>query len=402
METSVGRVLRKFWAMARTARCYRDGRRARLVLAACLVVDAAMAEPLVERGRAVFEGRAEAALRVFAGERSVPARRLSCAGCHGRDGGGGAEAGAGPALEPPLVAAYDAAALGRLLGEGLRPDGSRIGGAMPRFALARADDPAALLAYLEALPAEQQTGLADGAVVLRRGPADATAFWTAFEARAAVLAPNGVYGRRIRLADGGPAFATLGAAALRLAAPAPDLLPLAPLVGDEDPAEVRGAFAPLARQVAALRVAAPTARVAAPEALLPRLGPAAADRGGPAVIAVGAAALGKALAGQGPVLALADDLGRAALPAGRCLTVADPRPVLGEAGAPPLARYGTAAAEVVVAALKRCGPDCTRARLMSAFDGLALAPLDWPPLDYAAEPLTGTQAVRAVWVCNGP
>ena len=341
-----------------------------------------------------------------AGARLLPARGLSCAGCHGGDAGGGAEAAGGPAIDwaalsrpAPGRGAYDRAAFARALAGGERPGGAPLAGAMPRFAFARPDDAAALAAYLEIIAAEQRMGIAGAEVFLRPSPVEG--FSRAFAARVAELAPNGVFGRRIRLAAAGPVFATLGTLAPGSEAPAPDLFPLAPLLGDEDPARTRGAFAPVSAQVAALRAEAPGAAILGPGEVLARLGlpPAGAATMEAEVIALGAPALRAAFTRPGPVFGLADDLSAAPPPPGRCVTLADPRPGAGPEAPPPLLRYARAAAEVLLAALERCGPDCTRARLTRSFEADRIAPGDWPALDYRAEPLTGTRATRLVRLC---
>lgn len=65
-----------------------------------------------------------------------------------------------------------------------------------------------------------------------------------------------------------------------------------------------------------------------------------------------------------------------------------------------MARYGRTAATVLIEAMRLCGADCTRAGLMQAFDQIAVEPADWPRLNYADHPLTGTDQVRIIRLCS--
>lgn len=402
-----------------------------MLLAVSLLLAAAparSAELPSSRGRALFEGTA-AGLALVLADRRVPARGVSCAGCHGRDAGGGVEAGAGPPIDWATLStptgerpAYDDASFAAALAAGTRPDGTALAGTMPRFAFGRPDDPAALAAYLRTVAAEQRTGRTPDTLTLRAAtsaPA-AAGFLDAFAARVAELAPRGIYGRRLVVSRAdAPAFARLGALDPGAEPGVPDLFPLVALLGDESPASARGAFATVAAQASALAAATPGgATVVAPAAEAARLAPLLAGRpgiravvaddatlGGGPVVAIGARALERALAaaGETPISLVADDLPAMQQPDGRCLVIADPRPAPNSDGAtdPPAVRYGRASAELTVAALRACGPDCTRARLMRAFDGIAAKPAGWPVLDYATESLTGS-AVVALWsLCDG-
>lgn len=152
---------------------------------------------------------------------ALPIGRLTCAGCHGADGGGGTEGGpaAAPPIRWPVLAqpaddrpAYDAAALGRLLAQGVTPSGRQISGAMPRYQLSD-DRLAALVAHLQALGRAETLGLAPDtiAVALPEAPADRAA---ALAAIAAFNAGGGAYGRQVVPAK--PAFLDLGAASRAL------------------------------------------------------------------------------------------------------------------------------------------------------------------------------------------
>ncbi len=378
------------------------------------------------RGQALFEGTALGVALVLA-DRRVPTRGVSCAGCHGRDAGGGVEAGAGPPIDWATLAAptdrrpaYDDASFAAVLAAGVRPDGTALAGTMPRFAFDRPDDPAAIAAYLRTVAAEQRTGRTPDSLTLRAAsPAPAgDAFLDAFATRVAELAPRGIYGRRLVVSrTSSPAFARLGALDPGAEPGVPDLFPLAALLGDESPASVRGAFATVAAQVSALAAATPGgATVVAPAAEAARLAALLAGRpgiravvaddadvGGGAVVALGAEALAGALAapGEAAVSILADDMPAVPQPGRRCLVIADPRPAPEDDRASPLARYGRAGAELAVAALRACGPDCTRARMMRSFDNIAAKPAGWPVLDYGAEPLTGSATVTLWSLCGG-
>lgn len=374
-------------------------------------------EDPVERGRALFEGAESAPLSIRMGENILPARGISCAGCHGGDAGGGEEAQSGPPIDwatlsqpSPSRPGYTLASFAAALTEGHRPGGGELGSAMPRFAFERPEDAAALAAYLRVVAARQRTGFtADGIVFRSTTDPVAKPFLRAFEARVTELAPNGVYGRRIRLSPEDAAFASIGAREIGSGEEMPDLFPLAPIVGDENPLDTRGAFASVADQVAALAegsgemviLATPAMRARLREAL-PRSATLHWRKGQAEgeipILGIGAAHLARALEGTGeaPVYAMADDLAGVAIGSGRCLVVSDPRPVAGMPTEAPATRYGRTAATVLVEALRICGPDCTRSRLMRAFDGVRASPPDWPDLDYAEHPLTGSDEI-ALW-----
>lgn len=149
------------------------------------------------------------------------AGRLTCAGCHGADGGGGSEgrANAAPPIRWPILTqptdqrpAYDEAAFARLLAEGITPSGRRISAAMPRF---RASDEtvALLIAHLRQLDRDETRGVLPDRIALRL-PRDPEARAGALAAIAVFNAGGGAYGRQLVEAE--PAFLDLDAALARL------------------------------------------------------------------------------------------------------------------------------------------------------------------------------------------
>ncbi|MBJ3777129.1 c-type cytochrome [Acuticoccus mangrovi] len=399
-----------------------SGRAIAVLVAAILAAaaPAAHADALLERGRALYEGTA-GPLPTAIGGRTILARGVTCSGCHGRDAGGGRETRAGPPIDwATLMAAtatrpaYDTAGVYRATTAGLDVTGTPFASTMPRFVL-NPTDLDALAAYLKAIAAEQRLGRTDEAIGflapdLARTPAG-NRFREAFEATVLRLAPHGVFGRRIEIVAAAPAFATLAAPVLRAHPPMPDLFPAAPLVGDEAPGDVRGASASIARQVEALIGSATSGCVVAAADLRARLAPLVdavdgtdwrwcdAPSGG-VTLALGTALADAVRAADGPVLALADDLVRLAVAPPDCLSVADPHPPSGAGGGAPAERFGTVAAETLIETLKLCGPDCTRARLIEAFDAVRVPERVWPALDYGRQPLTGTDAVAIHHLCT--
>lgn len=152
-------------------------RRLAAALLAAVVASAQAAD--VQRGRDLYEGRV--ALAAAGGSPLAS----GCAACHRRSGMGNFEGGiavppiTAPTLFRPLDRdtgrffaaaagwrvrpAYDEPALGRLLREGVAPDGVTLATTMPRYALADADL-ADLSAYLRTLSAALPAGLDEGTV----------------------------------------------------------------------------------------------------------------------------------------------------------------------------------------------------------------------------------------------
>lgn len=209
----------------------------------------------------------------------LPPGRLTCAGCHGADGMGGAEGGAQPA--PPIGwaalsqptpdrPAYDEASLARLLADGVTPSGQVISAGMPRFSGAPRTM-AALVAHLRALDAAQRQGLGADTVALAL-PDDRGLRAAALAAIDAFNAEGGAWGRHAVVAE--PAFLDLGATTEtllpRLAAAEqarlaqllrdePDLRPLPQAADARLPVQVAGTLDQLGPRLPAL-LARPGAR----------------------------------------------------------------------------------------------------------------------------------------------
>ncbi|MCR0983638.1 type 1 periplasmic-binding domain-containing protein [Roseomonas populi] len=143
-----------------------------------------------------------------AGGTVLPATALPCAGCHGRDGGGGqAEAGLRP---PPIVwsalsrpaslrPSYDEPLLLRAVVQGTAAGGRTLDAVMPRYGLSL-EDGRALAAYLRALdgiavPGVEERSLRVALLLPPGRPGEA--FAAAFEAALEGAAPDGVFGRRV-------------------------------------------------------------------------------------------------------------------------------------------------------------------------------------------------------------
>lgn len=373
------------------------------------------ANPALDRGRAIFSGAPDTGLQVRVGDRLRPARGISCAGCHGHDAQGGAEVQSGPAIDWPHLQrrGYTQPLFARALTQGIAPDGRTLGGAMPRFALGDQSDVPDLVDFLQRVSAEQRIGVTDHQIVLQRPPLQevSSPFWKAFEDTLGVLAPHGVFGRRIRL-SGDTGLAMIGALAPRDLGSQPSLFPLHPLLGDEDPSRIRGAFASVADQVRTASLHHPDLVVIAPAGMLHRLRDVLKDTKTAFSDDVAdlspdrhAMVLGGSLIKQMPpardFTTTVDDLAQMPPVSDRCVLVTDPRPNARQGQV--MASYGQIAAAVMVEALRRCGDDCTRAALIRGFDRIALPhAASWSSLDYGAHPLTGTAKVTVRRFCHRP
>ena len=257
-------------------------------------------------GEDIFHGGGNEAVRATINGTAVSGSRFACASCHGRDGKGRSEGDAaapditrgpggldraGATQQGRIRPAYDLARLRAALQDGETPDGRTLSARMPRYQL-EAAELAALWAYLEALPAKQATGVRAGELVFSIPAPDG--FAAQAEALRALLQGkmgNGLLqGNRLALktetygpgpdgqwpcpGDGALAIVLpfvdaerqILAAARRCGVPV--LFPLADLVGNENPLDVRGDRASLLQQWKALGAkAGPDASVILPDQL---------------------------------------------------------------------------------------------------------------------------------------
>ncbi|ACB36143.1 Extracellular ligand-binding receptor [Leptothrix cholodnii SP-6] len=159
--------------------------------------------------------------RIGMGGLELSGASIACGNCHGDDGRGRAEGGVVPSdiRWSELVKPYghqhdsgrrhgpfDEAALRRAVLDGVDPDGNRLDGAMPRYAMS-AKDLASLAAYLRQLETQLDPGLS--ADTIRIGTLlplsgrmaglgeSLRALWTAYFAR--LNQQGGIHGRRLEL-----------------------------------------------------------------------------------------------------------------------------------------------------------------------------------------------------------
>ena len=249
---------------------------AALALLLTVPVPVSAGEPMasVEAGRALFLGHAPREgpepLAFLRGSRNgVPASRLACANCHGRDGLGQGEGSLrAPAIRWPDLAraspqrsdAYDAASFARAVAEGIDPGGRALDRLMPGYALSGAQT-AALIAYLKTIDEEQRIGVGPSTIrlgILSAGTGDG--FPAALAQAFAQKLPSPVFGRRVELvsldSEDGPAGERLRRAGIFAAVGLPhgsrelwpelrrlgipNLFPRALLNGDEPEAETVG------------------------------------------------------------------------------------------------------------------------------------------------------------------
>lgn len=141
------------------------------------------------------------------GQVLVPARQFPCANCHGDDARGNKE---GATVMPPITmssltddgradGSYDFEGFLRAVREGVRPDGSEILSAMPRYDISDAAL-AKIWAYLSLIETKNQTGIESQFVVLPPpNNADYRAGLVAALER--FREDGGAYGRYLKLAD---------------------------------------------------------------------------------------------------------------------------------------------------------------------------------------------------------
>lgn len=137
--------------------------------------------PPEQRGKQIYLDGAERAV-AFVGrdDTKLPASRMPCAGCHGRDGAGRAEGGIVPPditwgrLTKPYTQRhangrthppYDEASLLTAITQGRDPAGNALDPTMPRYRLEpqQAQD---LIAYLKKLEREQDRGIAEDTILV--------------------------------------------------------------------------------------------------------------------------------------------------------------------------------------------------------------------------------------------
>ncbi|MCE7027732.1 c-type cytochrome [Jiella avicenniae] len=383
-----------------------------------------------------------------AGEASIlgmaaPLERLACAGCHGADAEGGREGSRpAPALRLDRLAGRDAAyaaptALAETLRSGIAPDGRTLSPTMPRFHFG----PRAVTAlhqWLAVVATDERRGFGPNAIHVKIRGGDELV--EALRAELDRVLPNGLWGLPFRLtlaeevapptktaAVGGkrertadaPCFVAIGGPVSGCPI---TLFPAGGLVGDEPP-DIRGLWASLADQARALirstsggavltdgtETAKRLARIVAAE--IPR--PARKGETGWRMVSPMEMRPIKAVSvlllcspeeiprllsqidGRPALLAPRRTLEpwvRPLLDRGYAITLADPMPPSASPEASPN-RIVTVAVAVLVSALRACGGDCTRTRLISAFDALTLHPAGWYALDYSRQGKTGTDQV---------
>lgn len=196
--------------VARLAVAQRLGR-----IALSLLVGLPAGPVLAQDGTAIFDTAAGLEARLGRSDGPIlPKGTLTCAGCHGPDGRGGAEGGLQPAppinwqalsTATPERPAYDADAMIRLLGEGITPAGRQISARMPRFT-GRPEVMAALIQHLQSLDITEQQGLGPDRIAIAL-PTDPALHAAATAAIAAFNAEGGSFGRQAVVAE--PAFLDL-------------------------------------------------------------------------------------------------------------------------------------------------------------------------------------------------
>ena len=404
-------------------------------------------------GAALFDGGPEAAaVEVRIGQGGILARasRFPCRSCHGRDGFGGREGGTAiPAIDPSVLAvpsprrpAYDVASFATALREGIDPAGRHLDPVMPRYRLTGVEA-AELMARLTTMARHERTGVMSDSVTLGIPSSADPSLVAAFRRAWMERGDPRLFGRRLAtisiqpaaedppvfavLFDGGP-FSKGGSdlADPRRPLGVPSLFPFRPLDGGEDPERTRGLFASRADQAAALLQAAPAnALILVDQAARTLIDPILASRSearpvvlleelvrpceaSAAVVLAGrsgwqALAAGQQLTAKTTVYGSLDDAAgvlRVLQSKGVPLILADPRPVQQpwRQDRPALERFATTAAEVLEEVLAAAGRTLTRGGLSRAFARLALKPANWPALDYASAPLTGSREVRLIRV----
>lgn len=327
-----------------------------------------LAEPAHERGREIFARGGNVAAIVANGGAGVPVTGLACAGCHADDARGRSEAGvAAPDITWATLAKpyevtrpdgrarhpYSPRLLVRAITLGIDSSGNALAPSMPRYQLTSADA-SALVAFLQRFAAPSEPGVSEDAIEIAivgdtAMPTEAQLFQRRIAWRRggdrqplAIVARTGAAGLDALAARGAPAL-------IELEGPPPARFPdggEAYLLDADGVTRARALLEVVLAQGAAVAVDAPEEIAAA---LRERIGDAPASAA-PAVIYAG-------------------PLARAPKAAALYLVDADPAEVLAHAGRFDGAVYlalparRSAAAPLLLEALRAAGRDVTRARL---------------------------------------
>ena len=180
--------------------------------------------PEEKRGKAFYlrgESASGEEITALVGDIDVPARTLTCAGCHGARGEGKTEGGvtAGNLTWPYLTKpyghndeggrkhpAFSEASLTRMLTSGVDPAGNKLGVAMPIYRMPQ-QDMADLIAYLKRIETDFDPGISETSIVIGTVLPEKGALTGLAESMAGVLqayfaevnARGGIYNRKIEL-----------------------------------------------------------------------------------------------------------------------------------------------------------------------------------------------------------
>jgi hypothetical protein len=399
-------------------------------LVAWLAVGSAVAQNVRDIGRALFEGGpSDIVARLEGSSQDIPASRLACLGCHGRDGAGASEGGtAAPNITVEHLfnatetrPAYDEAALRVALSSGVNPAGRTLGRGMPRYSVTGAQT-AALMDHLRLVWATQRAGVSPHEIQIAipgAGPGSAQlvaklrAAWKR-RGNVKIWGRSVVFEQHVMMTTEPFAFvlpqrgALDAISAASSATGAPVMFPLSGVVSGP---LMRGLQADDAEQARMLiDDAGPDALVLVDDfgkALVERSGLRLGGRlrqfakgsppAGRIVVLLGREALsalaGKSLEGRRLHLLFDDAVafGQAVSQRGAEIVTFDPRPSQMPQRPPDLDRFISTAAFLIEEALARGGRDITRTSLLNALDSITLADPSWPALDYGRTKGTGTK-----------